>query len=325
MYLLASPPARGLFAKAIAESAYMVSTPELKQAKYGWPASEQFGAGLTAALHAPNIAAMRAMDAKALMDGAARAKFAPFGAIDGHLLPRQLVDVFDRGEQAPVPLLAGFTSGEIHSLRMLAPPPAKTPADYEATIRDRYGDLADAFLRLYPSTDMQESIFRTTRDALYGWTAERLVRKQTTLGQPAFLYLFDHGYPAADSVGLHGFHASELPYVFGDLDNTPPLWPKIPETPEEKSLSAAMIGYWTSFATTGRPVAANEPDWPAYGSTGNYMDFADVPRPSQNLFPGMYELVEQVVCRRHATGDQGWHWNVGLAAPKLPPPTPQCN
>jgi para-nitrobenzyl esterase len=324
MYLMASPPARGLFAKAIAESAYMVSTPELKQAKYGWPSSEQIGVALAAALHAPNITAMRAMDAQALTDGAAAARFSPFGAVDGNILPRQLVDAFDRGEQAPVPLLAGFTSGEIHSLRMLAPLPSKTPADYEATIRDRYGDLADTFLRLYPSSDMQESIFRTTRDALYGWTAERLVRKQSTLGQPAFLYLFDHGYPAADSAGLHGFHASELPYVFGDFTNLPPLWPKIPETPEEKKLSAAMIGYWTSFARTGKPEAASEPDWPAYGPASDYMTFADVPRPSQHLFPGMYEFVEQVVCRRHASGDQAWHWNVGLGAPKLPPPSPQC-
>ena len=35
MYLMAAPPARGLFAKAIAESAYMISTPELKQARFG--------------------------------------------------------------------------------------------------------------------------------------------------------------------------------------------------------------------------------------------------------------------------------------------------
>ncbi len=34
MYLMASPPARGLFAKAISESAYMISTPELKQAQF---------------------------------------------------------------------------------------------------------------------------------------------------------------------------------------------------------------------------------------------------------------------------------------------------
>ena len=35
MYLMASPAARGLFAKAIAESAYMISTPELKQSRFG--------------------------------------------------------------------------------------------------------------------------------------------------------------------------------------------------------------------------------------------------------------------------------------------------
>ena len=46
---------------------------------------------------------------------------------------------------------------------------------------------------------MHESILATTRDALYGWTAVRLVKKQAALGQPAFLYLFDHGYPAADA------------------------------------------------------------------------------------------------------------------------------
>jgi len=37
MYLMASPTARGLFSKAIAESAYMISTPELKQASFAHP------------------------------------------------------------------------------------------------------------------------------------------------------------------------------------------------------------------------------------------------------------------------------------------------
>jgi uncharacterized protein with von Willebrand factor type A (vWA) domain len=35
MYLMASHYARGLFAKAIAQSAYMISTPELKESKFG--------------------------------------------------------------------------------------------------------------------------------------------------------------------------------------------------------------------------------------------------------------------------------------------------
>jgi len=325
MYLLAAPPARGLFAKAIAESAYMISTPELKKAAFGLPSAEDSGVKLAAALHAPDIAAMRAMDAGTLTLAAPKAGFAPWGAIDGHVMLRQLVDVFDKGEQAPVPLLAGFNSGEIRSLRVLAPHPPANAAAYETTIRGQYLDLADEFLRLYPSANMEESILATTRDALYGWTAQRLVRKQTALGQPAFLYFFDHGYPAADTAGLHGFHASELPYVFGTFDATPPLWPKVPETAQERGLSDAMIGYWTSFARTGRPRAANEPDWPVFGSTGSYMAFEETPQPADHLLPGMYEFNEEVVCRRRASGDIAWNWNVGLYSPKLPAQQAQCN
>jgi len=324
MYLMAAPAARGLFSKAIAESAYMISVPEMKVSKFGAPPAEQSGTKLAAALHMKNIAELRAMDASKLAAAAPVAGYAPWPTIDGHVLLHQLVDVFDRGEQAPVPLLAGFNSGEIRSLKILAPHPPATATEYEATIRDRYLDLADKFLKLYPSTNMQESIWAATRDTLYGWTAERLVRKQAALGQPSFLYLFDHGYPAADDAGLHAFHASELPYVFGTFDGTPPLWPKIPATSEEKRLSDAMLGYWSSFARTGRPQAANEPDWPQFGSTGAYMAFTDAPRPSRNLMPGMYELNEEVVCRRRASGDIPLGWNVGIASPKIPPQKAQC-
>jgi para-nitrobenzyl esterase len=259
MYLMTAPPARGLFAKAIAESAYMISTPELKQRSFGSPSAEESGTKLAAALHAENIAALRAIDAATLTEAAPAAGYAPWGTVDGHVLPRQLIDVFDKGEQAPVPLLAGFNSGEIRSLRVLAPQPPANSAEYEARIRERYLDLADEFLRLYPSANMEEGILATTRDALYGWTAQRLVRKQTALGQPSFLYYFDHGYPAADSAGLQGFHASELPYVFGTFDGTPPLWPKVPAKAQETKLSDAIIGYWSSFARTGQPQAADEP------------------------------------------------------------------
>ena len=324
MYLMAAPPARGLFAKAIAESAYMISTPELKKASFGSPSAEESGVKLLAALHVLDIAAMRAMDAGKLSLAAPAAGYAPWGTIDGHLLLRQLVDVFDRGEQAPVPLLAGFNSGEIRSLRILAPQPPASTTEYETVIRDRYLDLADEFLRLYPSANMQESILATTRDALYGWTAQRLVRKQTALGQPSFLYFFDHGYPAADAAGLHGFHASEMPYVFGTFDGTPPLWPKIPEAAQERRLSDAMIGYWSSFARTGKPQAANEPDWPPFGTTGAYMKFEEAPQPSDHLLPGMYEFIEETVCRRRASGDMAWNWNVGLYSPKLPAQQAQC-
>jgi para-nitrobenzyl esterase len=324
MYLLAAPPARGLFDKAIAQSTYMIATPELKQTRFGTPSAEDSGTKLAAALHAKNIGALRAMDGRDLTAAAVTAGFVPQGAIDGHVLPRQLVEVFDRGEQARVPTLSGVNSGEIRSLRILAPPPPATAAEYEAIIRDRYQDLAGEFLRLYPSSNMQESILATTRDAFYGWSAIRLVKKQAAVGVNSFLYFFDHGYPAADSAGLHGFHASEVPFMFGNPNGTPPLWPKIPDTAEEKRLSDAMVGYWTSFARTGHPTAPNQPDWPPYGSTGAYMRITDAPHVSSCLLPGVYALAEEVVCRRRASGVVPWHWNVGIVSPKLPPQQAQC-
>ncbi|MEJ0042648.1 MAG: carboxylesterase family protein [Rhizomicrobium sp.] len=324
MYLMAAPAARGLFAKAIAQSAYMISTPELRDSRFGDPPAEAVGTWLAGKLGAKDIAGLRAMDATTLTNVAAQAGYAPFGTVDGKVLPRQLVDVFDRGEQARVPILAGFNSGEIRSLRVLAPPPPADISAYTAQIRARYGELSHDFLQLYPAGNMAESILKTTRDALYGWTAERLVAKQTALGAPSFLYYFDHGYPAADDAGLHAFHASELPYVFGTADRTAPLWPKIPATPAEASLSDAMLGYWTAFARDGVPRAAGQPQWQPYGTERAYMAFANAPQPGTHLLPGMYEFNEQVVCRRRVQGGIAWNWNVGIVSPPLPPGTPQC-
>jgi len=324
LYLMASPDARGLFGKAIVQSGYMISMPELRSARHGAPSAEGAGELLGQALHAPDIGALRAMDPVALTNAAAASGFGPFGNVDGHVLPEQMVDAFDAGRQARIPVIAGFNSGEIRSLRVLAPPVPANAAAYESRIRERYGDLADAFLRLYPSAHMAESILATTRDALYGWTAERVARRQTAQGQPAYLYLFDHGYPAADEAGLHGFHASELPYMFGTFAGLPPRWPRPPATPGEAALSEAMIDYWTSFARTGRPETAHAPAWPAYGAPGAYMHFTDTPHPATALMPGMYALNEEVVCRRNAAGGIGWNWNVGMASPPLPPPLERC-
>ena len=318
MYLMTSPEARGLFAKAIAESAYMISTPALKEEAHGMEPAEVSGVKFCEALKVPGIAALRAMDGYELCEAAQAVGFGPFGAIDGKLLPRQLVDVFDRGEQAKVPLLAGFNSGEIRTLLFLAPPPPASVDEYEKIIRERYADLAEDFLQFYPGSDMQESIYAALRDAMYGWTAERLVRKQAALGQKSFLYYFDHGYPVADEAGLHAFHASEIPYVWGTIDSTPPPWPKIPDTPEERRLSDAMVDYWASFAHGGQPGSARAPSWPPFAKDGAYMEFKEIPQPATHIHPGVYELVEEVVARRRAAGTIPWNWNFGIVSPVLP-------
>ena len=318
-YLMTAPRARGLFAKAIAQSAYMITTPALKTSVYGLPSGEAMGERVAAALKAPDLAALRTVGAQTLTEGAAAAGFQPWGLVDGATLPEQLVDAFDAGRQARVPVLAGFNQGEIRSLRVLAPPAPAEAAAYEAAIRARYGDLSAAFLQLYPAKDYRESILATTRDALYGWTSERLARKQAERGQPSYLYLWNHGYPAMDEAGLHAFHASELPYMFGTLSRTGPLWPRIPDTARERQLSDAMIDYWTSFAATGTPRAEGAPAWPAFRDGRTVMHFADTPRATPRLLGPMYDLNEEVVRRRRASGT-AWNWNVGLAAPATSSP-----
>jgi len=324
MYLMASPEARGLFHRAIAQSAYMLSTPELRSSRYGDPPAEAIGVWLQAQLGKQNLADLRAMDAQALTTTAPTTGYIPWGTIDGKILPEQVVQIFDRGEQAPVPLLVGFNDGEIRSLRFLAPPPPADAAAYEEAVRSRYGDLADAFLALYPSSDIAESVLAAPRDALYGWTSERMARSQTALGQSAYLYFFDHGYPAADEAGLHAFHASELPYVFGSADRVPPRWPAIPDTPVEHGLSAAMMAYWASFARDGVPSAPDQPAWPAYGRARAYMAFEEGPVARERVMPGMFELREAEVCRRRVAGGTPWNWAVGVVAPPLPLPTAAC-
>ena len=324
MYLMAAPAAHGLFHRAIAQSAYMISTPALRETVHGTPSAEESGLALSRKIEVRGLSRLRAMDAQAITVEATLAGFLPLGNVDGKVLPAQPIEIFDQGKQAPVPILAGFNEGEIRSLRFLLPPPPADANTYEAAIRAAYGELAEAMLQRYPGDDLDEAMLATTRDAMYGWTAERLVRSQTALGQPSYLYYFDHGYPAADSAGLHAFHAAEIPYALGTVEHTPPQWPQIPGTDAERRLAAAMQGYWTSFARTGTPVAADAPGWPAYGQARAYMAFDGAPQPGEHLMPGMFELVETVVCRRRAQGGLPWHWNVGIISPPLPEGVAGC-
>lgn len=325
LYLLAAPEARGLFHRAIAQSSYLITVPELRNGAHAdWPDAETLGVALATALGAADPAALRALDARAIIEGTAPTGYFPLGNIDGRTLPRQLVDLFDAGEQAPVPILAGYNEGEIRSLRFLLPPAPADAAAYVAQIRARHGDLADAFLALYPADAIPASMLATTRDALYGWSAERLARTQTAMGAPAFLYYFDHGYPAADDAGFRAFHASEIPFVFGTTDATPAYWPRVPDTADERRMSAAMTRYWASFARDGVPRAEGEADWRPFGDDRAYMAFEEAPRLRLGP-PNGYDLHEAVVCRRRARGDLAWHWNVGVIAPPTPDPLPGCD
>ena len=317
-YLMAIPMARGLFQKVIGESLGIQSAPELKRAGHGLPAAEQIGMAYEKALGAADLKAMRAIDPKTITD---HPGYRGGPNIDGWVLPRQVVSTFDLKQQAQVPVLMGFNRNEIYPVLMGFLPP-RAPAsrqDYEAEIRRRYNDLAPEFLRLYPSSDIRGSMMAAVRDAVFGWSAERIVRDQAQAGLPSYLYFFDHGYPAAEARGYRAFHGSELSYVFGHVGkgaNLPANWP-LPQGPREKVLSDAMMDYWTSFARSGVPRAGGQPDWPTFAPDQSYMYFAEQPEVRTHPMPGMFSLNEAVLRRELRAGNQPWLGNVGVAAPVL--------
>ncbi|MEM5516275.1 carboxylesterase family protein [Henriciella sp. AS95] len=317
-YLLTSPPAEGLLDKAIIESTNTRNFAELGQAAYDLPAAETEGADLFDKLKIDTLEAARALDAQSLINRTTLAGYAPAGTVDGKYIPRQLNEAFDDGEFAQVPVLAGFNSGEARTYRMLLPKKPESPEGYEAAIRARYGEDADAFLDLYPADDMVESMLAVNRDNVFGWSTERIVRSASEAGEPAYLYVFDYCYPAMAERDLCAFHASEVPFVFGtvgDLDSYPEQWPK-PPVEEAEALSSVLVDYWASFAATGQPQSADGPDWAPYSEGEAYLHIGDEPELRQDAYPGMFEFHEALYQQRKAAGE-GWFMRVGLGAEPL--------
>jgi para-nitrobenzyl esterase len=220
-------------------------------------------------------------------------------------------------------VIVGFNAGEVRSLPIFLPPLPASAAEYSARVRHLYRDLADRYLQHYPATNIRESALAAARDAFYGWSAERLARAQTQLGQPAYLYFFDHEYPAAVARGLAAFHGSELPYEFGLIGSPAALprnWPQPPDDSQERALAATIMGYLTSFARQGGPTAAAQPEWAPYGEQGSFLHLRERAYPGKQLLPGTFALHEEVIARRRAAGNQNWFINVGLASPEVPPP-----
>lgn len=325
MMLMASPLSRGLFDKAIVQSGGMPNMMELKTPAFGMPSAEQIGSKVAAALGAPDPKTLRALDPAALVRDAAKVGFPAGVSVDGWVMREQMIDTFDRGGQARVPLIAGFNRNEITTLGRFAPPLPADAAAYEAKIRANYGALADAFLRLYPASRIEESVLAATRDGSFGWGMQHLARRQAALGVPTYLYRFDRSYPAAGGKQYGAFHAIEIPYVFGLTGKPlPPAWPAMPDTLAERRISAPMLDYWTSFAKTGRPRSARDAAWPRYDAASRYLAFRDRPIAARDPSDGAYGLHQEVICRRRAEAKSGWFISIGLAAGTIPAATKAC-
>ncbi len=106
--LMASPLAKGLFARVIGESAAMFPSPT--RAPSPLKKAEADGIAFMRKLGAKTIAELRAVPAEAILAAAPGLGFRPI--IDGWLLPRPPAEIFAAGEQSDVPLMAGWNRDE---------------------------------------------------------------------------------------------------------------------------------------------------------------------------------------------------------------------
>lgn len=321
--LIASPLARGLFVRAIVESGYMPSYRALHVESHGLPSAEAAGAALGTAAGATDAAALRAADLVKLFQAGLATGWQPEPVIDGALLKRQMAEVFAHGEQAKVAVLAGFNEGEIRSLPFLMPKAPDTQAAYAADVRGRFGSKAADYLAVYPGVDPKADVMASIRDGLYGWAAQNLVRQQAAVGQPAYLYFFRHSTPAEHTRNLDAFHASELPYVFGQVGPNAvlgPNWPRPPLTAEESQLSQAMMSYWASFVREGVPTATGEPAWPRFtAQQRGYLDIDAAPSARVDLQPAAFAWADALVTQRRQQG-RGWRLDIGFSGGSVDEP-----
>lgn len=249
--LMVCPSARGLFQRAICESAAAWNS---RDSKLKLAEMEQRGMLFAGTNHVHSLKELRAMSADALLAGFAKLRFDP--NIDGRVLPDLAANIFSHGGQAPVPLLLGSTSDEGSFT------PVKV-ATFRHFARTNFGAGAEAFLKLYPAdTDAgaAQSKHDERRDeSAAGERAE--AASQAALGQPVWLYYFDRKPPGRERDKYGAFHASELEYVFNTLNATDRPWEDT-----DRKLAGLMISYWTNFAATGNPNGPGLPPWPAYNA-----------------------------------------------------------
>jgi para-nitrobenzyl esterase len=278
-YLFASPLARGLFAHGICESFGFANktVPSLAD-------GEKSGAALAGKVAARTLAELRQLPADKLIE----TKLAMNPIIDGWLLPQNPYTIFAEGKEAPVPLLTGSNADEGSTF-----PHAKTLALYQQWVRQKYPDIADRLLELYPAKSDDEARGANkhiVRDALFAWGPWSVARLHAENGHPTFLYHFNHPQPlragiAYDEIdtadGLGTFHSSEYPYVFGTLDGLTRDW-----TEADRTLSDRLQATWVAFAYSGSPNAAGLPRWPSFSETSEttmYLGDRNGPGPVPNL------------------------------------------
>jgi para-nitrobenzyl esterase len=259
--LVASPLAKGLFHSAIAESGSSVGGLGLMGART-LADQEKSGVRFAEAKGAHSVADLRKMSWKELTAPVQGVRFGV--VVDGYVQPASANDMFAQGKQNDVATLTGCNKDDLGGG---STQPNTTAEQFQAMAHQRYGDLADAFLKLYPAaTDEQarassnESAWDSMRTSMYLWS----VNRGRTAKTKAYTYYWEHVMPGPDASQYGAFHTSEVPYAMNALAMS-----DRPFTEDDRKIADTLSDYFANFIRTGDPNGKGLAHWPSTAEQPN--------------------------------------------------------
>jgi para-nitrobenzyl esterase len=251
--LVASPMAKGLFKRAISQSGGYMG---LTMAKMSTLAQhEQAGVKAIADMGVASIADLRT---KTTDEVAAGIRPPATLVVDGHLIPEDPSVTFARGKQNEVDLLAGSNADEG---TFFPGGPATTAEGFRARSQQRFGELADGFLKLYATgTDAEAAAsYLVSYSDETNWNMRQWAAMQNKRGKKAYAYYFTRVPRTADGTPSPrgSSHTVEIQYAFNN-----PTGLNWDDT--DKKIADTMSSYWVNFATKGDPNGPGLPTWPVY-------------------------------------------------------------
>jgi para-nitrobenzyl esterase len=250
--LVASPLAKNLFNKAIAESGASFTNGNANLQK-----AEEDGTRIMKSLNASSVADMRKIPGDELMKKAQGRG----PVIDGYVLPGAIATIFKQDKENKVSLLTGWNEDE-----GLMFGPAKKAEDFKKEAEKNYGADTQTFLQYYPANTDEEaatSQLKLSRDQIFGVQNYTWANIQSSHGSKVYVYRFTRKVPATGEYVKYGaFHTGEVPYAYDNLKFVNRPW-----EPVDRELAGIMSSYWANFVKTGNPNEKNLPVWNEYTTT----------------------------------------------------------
>ncbi|WP_405759344.1 carboxylesterase family protein [Streptomyces sp. NBC_01420] len=273
---LVSPGARGLFHKAIVQSAGCVgpdgSFTRAQAEEQGKAVAEAAGCDDPGAVDS----CLRGMSTADLVaaSGSGHDGYRP--VVDGEVVPEAPAEAIAAGRFARVPVLHGSTRDEMSGLagldELMTGRPL-TAEGYAEKVADRFGADAAAVLAEYPVERYPApgaALSAVLTDAEWS-TAALDTQRALARYIPVYAYEFAEvsapyfrNVPRPASFSLGTGHMIDLAYVFENE-----LFEPLDAAQEE--LSETVVGYWSRFASTGCVDGPGLPAWQRFTNDGEYV------------------------------------------------------